>query len=175
MTFTRSTLHSMEVSVPKASVSMLRCRIGGGQYLLPLTKVLEIIRFVTPTPVPQTAPWVMGVMTLRGRVIPVIDLAVKFGEPPSKPDEWTCIVLVEIELDGESTVLGLLTMLVSEIHDLQSGDLEPPPNVGTQIRVEFLRGLLKLQEGFALALDMDRVLTSNEQVAVRELATEGNG
>ena len=97
-----------------------------------------------------------------------------FSEPPTAPDEWTCIVLVDIELGGESTALGLVTNLVSEIHDLQASDLEPPPAVGTQIRVEFLQGLLKLEEGFALALDLDRVLSSNEQVAVRELAAEGH-
>ena len=77
---------------------MLRCQIGRGQYLLPLNKVLEIIRYVTPTPVPQTPPWVSGVMNLRGRVIPVMDLAVKFGEVPCVPDEWTCIVLVDVDL-----------------------------------------------------------------------------
>ena len=152
---------------------MLRCQIGKGQYHLPLTKVLEIIRFVTPTPVPQTAPWVNGVMNLRGRVIPVIDLAVKFSEPASVPDEWTCIVLVDVGLDGEATTLGLVTTLVSEIHDLQATDLEPPPSVGTQIRVEFLQGLFKLEQGFALALDLDRILSSNEQVAVKGLAAEG--
>lgn len=153
---------------------MLRCTIGKGQYLLPLTKVLEIIRYVTPTPVPQTPPWVSGVMNLRGRVVPVMDLAVKFGEAPSVPDEWTCIVLVEADLQGESTILGVVTTLVSEIHELLPQDLEPPPSVGTQIRVEFLQGLFKLEQGFALALDIDRVLSSNEQVAVRELSGDAH-
>ncbi|MBK5254802.1 MAG: purine-binding chemotaxis protein CheW [Vicinamibacteria bacterium] len=140
---------------------------------MPLTQVLEIIRYVTPTPVPQTAPWVIGVMNLRGRVIPVIDLAVKFSEPSSAPDEWTCIVLVEVELGGDLTTLGLVTTLVSEIHELRAADLEPPPSVGTQIRVEFLKGLFKLEEGFALALDLDKVLSENEQVAVRDLSARG--
>ena len=140
MTFSRPTLLSAPgPSVSRSSASMLRCQIGKGQYLIALTKVLEIIRYVTPTPVPQTAPWVNGVMNLRGRVIPVIDLAVKFSEPASVPDEWTCIVLVEVELQGEATTLGLVTTLVSEIHDLQPTDLEPPPSVGTQLRVEFLQ------------------------------------
>ncbi|MEO8500956.1 MAG: chemotaxis protein CheW [Vicinamibacteria bacterium] len=169
MTFTRPSFNPEAPSAAK-KMSMLRCRIGQGQYLIALTKVLEIIRYVTPTPVPQTPPWVSGVMNLRGRVIPVIDLAVKFSEPLSVPDEWTCIVLVEAQLNDEITTLGLVTALVSEIHDLQPGDLEPPPSVGTQIRVEFLEGLFKLEQGFALALDLDRVLSSNEQVAVRELA-----
>lgn len=174
MTFTRPSLQPSNISGPSTSVSMLRCQIGAGQYLMPLTKVLEIIRYVTPTPVPQTAAWVSGVMNLRGRVIPVIDLAVKFGEAASTPDEWTCIVLVEVDLGGELTTLGLVTTLVSEIHDLHSGDLEPPPSVGTQIRVEFLRGLFKLETGFALALDLDRILSANEQVAVKDLAADGD-
>ena len=175
MTFSRPSLLSAPGPLaPRSSMSMLRCQIGKGQYLIPLTKVLEIIRYVTPTPVPQTAPWVNGVMNLRGRVIPVIDLAVKFSEPASVPDEWTCIVLVEVELQGETTTLGLVTTLVSEIHDLQATDLDPPPSVGTQIRVEFLQGLFKLEQGFALALDLDKVLSSNEQVAVRDLAGGGH-
>jgi purine-binding chemotaxis protein CheW len=172
MTFSRPSASAHLLQAPKSLTSMLRCRIGRGEYLIPLPKVLEIIRYVAPTPVPQTAPWVNGVMNLRGRVIPVIDLAVKFGEPASAPDEWTCIVLVDVDLHGEATTLGLVTMLVSEIHDLQASDLEPPPTVGTQIRVEFLKGLFKLEQGFALAVDLDRILASNEQVAVRELAGE---
>jgi len=171
MTFTRAPLRSQEAAPVRVLRSYLRCQIGKGQYLLPLTQVIEIIRYATPTPVPQTAPWVCGVMNLRGRVIPVIDLAIKFSEPASVPDEWTCIVLVEIEMDGEQIALGLVTTLVSEIHELHETDLEPPPSVGTQIRVEFLNGLLKLEEGFALALDLDRILSANEQVAVRELAS----
>lgn len=174
MTFTRPSLSApAPVAARNLTLSMLRCQIGKGQYLIPLTKVLEIIRYVTPTPVPQTPPWVTGVMNLRGRVIPVIDLAVKFSEAPSVADEWTCIVLVEVDLQGETTTLGLVTTLVSEIHDLQPADLEPPPSVGTQIRVEFLQGLFKLEQGFALALDLDRVLSSNEQVAIKDLAGQG--
>jgi len=110
-------------------------------------------------------------MNLRGRVIPVIDLAVKFAESACRPDEWTCIVLADVDLDGDPTTLGLITTLVSEIHDIKSSDLDPPPSAGTQIRVEFLTGLFKLDEGFALALDLDRVLSANEQIAVREVAS----
>jgi purine-binding chemotaxis protein CheW len=170
MTLTRPSLAAVP-GAQKAGTSMLRCTIGKGQYLLPLTKVLEIIRYVTPTPVPQTPPWVSGVMNLRGRVVPVMDLAVKFGEPPSVPDEWTCIVLLEADLQGETVVLGVVTTLVSEIHELGPKDLDPPPSAGTQIRVEFLQGLLKLDHGFALALDTDRVLSAGEQVAVREISS----
>ena len=173
MTFTRPSSSAPQQAAPKIQTSMLRCQIGKGQYLIPLPKVLEIIRYVAPTPVPQTPPWVNGVMNLRGRVIPVIDLAVKFGEKLSSADEWTCIVLVEVDLHGEPTTLGLVTMLVSEIHDLTASDLEPPPTVGTQIRVEFLTGLYKLEQGFALAIDLDRIRAANEQVAVRDIANEG--
>ncbi len=172
MTFTRSLLNTPAPAVAKTASSMLRCQIGRGQYLIPLTKVLEIIRYVTPTPVPQTAAWVSGVMNLRGRVIPVMDLAVKFSEPASVPDEWTCIVLVDVDLAGETAILGIVTTRVSEIHDLRPQDLEAPPSVGTQIRVEFLQGLFRLEEGFALALDIDKVLSSNEQVAVQKLASD---
>lgn len=173
MTFTRPFVNApAAAAASKPTLSMLRCQIGRGQYLIPLNKVLEIIRYVTPTPVPQTPPWVIGVMNLRGRVVPVMDLAVKFAEPASVPDEWTCIVLVDVDLYGENTILGLVTTLVSEIHDLRAEELEPPPAVGTQIRVEFLQGLYKIDQGFALALDIDRVLSSNEQVAVRDLAAE---
>ena len=169
-----TTAHS-SVAIPRptqASLAMLRCRIGRGEYLLPLRQVLEIIRFVTPTPVPQTPPWVSGVMNLRGRVVPVFDLAVKFGEPAVSPDEWTCIVLVAVDLEGEATTLGLTTSLVSEIHELQPGDLEPAPSAGTQIQVEFLQGLLRLGDAYALALDLDRVLSANEKIGIAGLTGE---
>lgn len=174
MTLTRPSFNAAAQPAAKSLSSMLRCQMGAGQYLIPLGKVLEIIRHTTPTPVPQTAPWVCGVMNLRGRVIPVIDLAVKFSETASRPDEWTCIVLVEVQLEGETTTLGLVATRVSEIHDLAPTDLEPAPSVGTQIRVEFLQGLFKLDQGFALALDLDRVLSANEQVSIRTLASESS-
>lgn len=172
MTLARSAFNTPAQPAAPRLLSMLRCQIGKGQYLIPLTKVLEIIRYVAPTPVPQTSPWISGVMNLRGRVIPVIDLAMKFSEAPSIPDEWTCLVLVEVQLDGEAATLGLVATRVSEIHDLAPADLEPAPSVGTQIRAEFLRGLFKLDPGFALALDLDLVLSANEQVAIRDLGSE---
>lgn len=173
MTLTRPSTEPRNAAA--SSRSMLRCRIGKGEYLIPLSQVLEIIRYVTPTPVPQTAAWVSGVMNLRGRVIPVIDLAVKFSEPATVPDEWTCTVLVEVDLGEETATLGLVASLVSEIHEIRPEELDPPPSVGTQIRVEFLKGLLKLEDGFALAVDLDKILSANEQVAVRELAAGSHG
>lgn len=145
----------------------LRCTIGRGDYLLSVVSVIEIVRPSPITPVPQTPPWVLGLMQLRGRVLPVIDLAVKFGESATVIDAWSCFVVVETP--GEDAPLALV-LLVSRVHDvveIERGALEPAPPLGTRIRPEFLDGLVKSGERVDIALNLDRVLSADEVVALR--------
>src|SRR5262249_28654879 len=111
-------------------------------------------------------PWIRGVMNLRGSVVPVIDLAIKFGLPESQITKWTCIVIVEIELDGEQTVMGVLADSVSQVIDLLPQDIEPPPPFGTQVRIDYLVGMGKVGKKFVLILDIDLILSINEMMAV---------
>ncbi|HSP15591.1 MAG TPA: chemotaxis protein CheW [Thermoanaerobaculia bacterium] len=147
-------------------------RGGGGQYLTffvgteeyaaGILRIKEIIEFSGATRVPGTPASVVGVINLRGRVVPVIDLAVKFGASRTVRTQRTCVVIVEIELGGESTVMGLLTDSVSQVIDLPGDAIEPPPAFGTRARPDFLQGVGKNGDRFVLILDLDRLLTDQE-------------
>ena len=135
---------------------------GGEEYAIEVLRVREIIEYGNVTRVPSMPTCIRGVINLRGSVLPVVDLAVKFGLPPTEPTKQTCIVVVEVELDGDGkqTVLGVLTDSVNQVVDLSDTSIQPSPAFGTRVRLEFLRGLGEVEDGFILLLDIDRLLTS---------------
>lgn len=167
-------------AAPETAVSAqyLGFFLAGDEYAIGILRVKEIIEYETVTRVPATPPWVRGVMNLRGSVVPVIDLAVKFGLPPSVVTRRTCIVVVETDLDGERVVMGVMADSVSQVLDVAPGDVEPPPAFGTAVRVDYLLGLGRLKDRFVLLLDIDRVLSAAELLrvtAVEPAAVDGDG
>jgi purine-binding chemotaxis protein CheW len=149
--------------------------LAGEEYGLPILRVKEIMEYESPTRVPMTPASVRGVINVRGSVVPVLDLAVKFGLPQSPITNRHCIVIVEVEVEGEDTVMGVIADAVSEVREFAPQDIEPPPSFGTAVRVEFLRGMGKVGKRFVLLLDVDRVLSATDRQAVAELqgAVEG--
>jgi len=143
----------------------LTFRVADAEYGVGILQVREIIEYDTITRVPLAPPAVRGVLNLRGSVVPVVDLAVKFGLPESTITKRSCVVVVECVLDGELTVMGVLCDAVSQVVDLTADDIEPPPAFGSRVRIEFLRGMGKLGEGFVLLLDLDRLLSTAEAAA----------
>ena len=147
--------------------------IRSEEYAVGILRVKEIIEYETVTRVPAMPLHVRGVINLRGAVLPVIDLAAKFGHGESAPARTTCIVVVETQIDGELLVVGLVADSVSEVVDLTSEQIEPPPPFGTNVRVDFLVGMGKLEGRLVLVLDLDRILSPVEvQNALDALATE---
>lgn len=140
----------------------LTFQLAGGEYAIGILRVKEIIQYGMVTPVPGTPAFIRGVINLRGSVVPVVDLAVKFGLSGGPVTKRTCIVIVEVDLAGERTVIGLVADAVSQVLDLLPEDIEAAPAFGTHVRVEYLRGLGKIGKSFALILDVDRVLSSGE-------------
>lgn len=135
--------------------------LGGEDYAVPLLKVREIIRHDTaPTAVPAMPAWVRGVINLRGRVIPVIDLAMKFGAPGGPVTNRTCVVVMDVSVNDEPSVIGVIADHVSDVTALSASDIEPPPSFGTTVRSDVLAGLGKVGSRFVLILDIDRVLTT---------------
>ena len=132
--------------------------LAGEEYAIGILQVKEILEYDTLTKVPQTPASIRGVINLRGSVVPVVDLAAKFGLPPSPVTKRTCIVIVEVDLDGQRTVMGVLADAVSQVMDLAPTDVEPPPAFGTAVRVDYLQGMWKVGKKFVLILDVDRVL-----------------
>lgn len=146
--------------------------LAGEEFGIGILKVKEILEYGAVTRVPTTPPWIRGVINLRGSVVPVVDLAVKFGLAESAVTRWTCIVIVETELEGERAVMGVVADAVSQVIDLTQADIEPPPAFGSRVRVEFLLGMGKLDQKFVLLLDIDKLLSTSELVTVATAAVD---
>ncbi|BDG04251.1 chemotaxis protein CheW [Anaeromyxobacter oryzae] len=145
--------------------------LAGCEYGVGILKVKEILQYEEITRVPSTPRSVRGVINLRGAVVPVIDLAAKFGLPETAVTRLTCILIVEAVLDGQPTVIGVMADAVREVIELGPDDVEPPPTFGTQVRVDYLLGMGKVGKRFVLLLDIDRVISADEKefaAAVKE-------
>lgn len=140
--------------------------VAGEEYAVNILKVKEIIEYETVTVVPNTAPWIRGVTNLRGNVVPVIDLAVKFGLPASKVSKLTCIVITEVTYDGDKLTMGIMADSVNQVLEFSENEIETPPPFGTRVRIEFLLGMGRMGKKFCLVLDIDKVLSTDELLAV---------
>ena len=146
--------------------------IRGEEYAVGILRVKEIIEYETVTRVPATPEHVRGVINLRGAVLPVVDLAAKFGQGSIEPARTTCIVVVETRMDGELLTVGLIADSVSEVVDIADDAIEPPPSFGTNVRVDFLVGMAKLAGRLALVLEIDRILSPADVQQAIDAATE---
>jgi purine-binding chemotaxis protein CheW len=149
---------------------VLTFHIGGDTYAIDILRVREIVEYQTVTRVPTAPAWIRGVVNLRGSVVPALDLAVKLGLPGAPVGRRTCIVLVEVELQGEETVLGIIADAVDQVVDLSPADVQPPPSFGARVHPDYLLGLAKLDSRLALLLDIDRILTTDELLRVEDLS-----
>ena len=134
---------------------------------LAIGKVREVLDFTTVTRVPQTPAYMRGVINLRGSVVPVMDMRLKFGMTKTVKTVNTCIIIAEINIDGETTVLGALADSVKEVLDLEPHEIEPAPKIGTKLNTEFIRGMGKHNEEFIIILDIDKVFSADELMAVQ--------
>jgi purine-binding chemotaxis protein CheW len=164
-------------SVPEtvAARQYLTFFLAGEEYAISILRAREIITYESITTVPKTPPWIRGVMNLRGSVVPVVDLGLKFGLPESAITDRSCIIVAEAQLEEEQTVMGIMVDSVSQVVTLAQEDIEPPPAFGTRVDVSFLSGMGKLEGGFVLILDVDRALSADEllRVSVPPGSTEG--
>jgi purine-binding chemotaxis protein CheW len=149
--------------------------IGGEEYAISLLKVKEIIEFDTVTEVPKTPEWIRGVINLRGSVVPVVDLAVKFRQAPSVAGKLTCIVITEVECEGAATVMGIMADSVRQVIDLKPQDVEPPPTFGTRVKVDYLLGMARSGKKFCLILDTEKVLSTDELLELPDAVDQADG
>ncbi len=140
----------------------LTFKLDGEVFGLAIGKVREVLDFTNVTRVPQTPDYMRGVINLRGSVVPVIDLHHKFGLSQTEKTVNTCIIIAEIEMDGETTILGALADSVQEVLDIEPDQIEPAPKIGTKLNTEFIRGMGKHNEEFIILLDIDKVFSSKE-------------
>ena len=142
--------------------------LSNEEYGIEILKVREIIGLMDITSVPQTPDYMKGVINLRGKVIPVIDLRMKFSMPEEEHTQETCVIVVEVN----GTSIGLIVDSVSEVSDIGSGEIENAPKFGQGIDTSFIMGLGKVKEKIIIMLDIDEVLSSDELEIAEELAKE---
>ncbi|SMC23909.1 purine-binding chemotaxis protein CheW [Desulfacinum hydrothermale DSM 13146] len=141
------------------------------EYGIGILKVKEIIGMMAITPVPQTPHFVKGVVNLRGKVIPVIDLRLKFGMEESEYNERTCIIVVETSGASSSyAMMGLVVDSVSEVVNIKEEDIEDSPAFGTRLSTEYILGMAKSGDSVKILLDIDKVLTAQEIQALEKTA-----
>jgi len=131
-------------------------------YGLEILKVQEIIGIQTITKIPRTPGYVKGVINLRGKVIPVIDLRLKFSMEEQDITRESCIIVVQVERDQTALIIGILVDEVSEVLDIAEGQIEAAPSLGTQVDTKFILGMAKTESTVKILLDIDRVLSAEE-------------
>jgi purine-binding chemotaxis protein CheW len=141
---------------------------AGEEYAISIGKVSEIVEYEAVTTVPNTPVWIRGVTNLRGRVIPVVDLAAKFGLPASTISKFSCIIITEVIFQGENLTMGVFADSVSQVIELSADEIEQTPPFGTRVKTEYLLGMGVLGKKFCLILDIDKVLSADELLAVTE-------
>jgi purine-binding chemotaxis protein CheW len=144
------------------STQYLSFFLAGQEYALGILQAKEIIEYDTVTRVPGAPNWVRGVTNLRGSVLPVIDLAEKFGMAPCTLSRRSCIVVVEVALQSERLVLGVLVDAIGQVLEFGPGEVEPVPAFGTPVRADYLVGMGRSGKSFVLLLDINRVLSGQD-------------
>ena len=157
---------------PGEAQQLLTFLLAGEEYAISILKVKEILEYDTITTVPNTPKWICGVLNLRGSVVPIVDLALKFGRPASEITKLTCIVIVETLCDGEAITMGVLVDSVSQVVDLSPADIEDPPPFGTRLKIDYLQGMGRSGKKFCLILNIDNVLASEELLEMTAAVNE---
>ena len=131
-------------------------------FALEIGKVREVLDFTSVTKVPGCQEFMRGVINLRGTVVPVMDMRRKLNMPAAENNTNTCIIIVEIAIEGSTVVVGAMADAVQEVLDLEPADIEPPPRIGAKLNTDFIRGMGKRGEKFIIILDIDRVFSVSE-------------
>jgi len=138
------------------------------EYGIGILKVKEIIGMMSITSVPQTPGFVKGVINLRGKVIPVVDLRLKFGMESTEYTERTCIIVVEITSNSREVLIGIVVDAVSEVLNIREDDIEDTPTFGARLNTGYILGMAKVDGEVKILLDIDKVLSSEEIAVLNE-------
>lgn len=166
---------SNETKASGTTVQYLAFKLGDEVYAVDVAKVREILDFPPITKVPRTPDFMRGVINLRGSVVPVVDMRLKFGMSMTEKSVNTCIIVVEALLENELTTIGAIADSVQEVVELDPAHIEPPPKIGSRLKVEFLKGMGKIGENFLMILDIDKVFSTSELMMVKEAVATGSG
>jgi purine-binding chemotaxis protein CheW len=143
-------------------------KAGGDKFAVGIASIREIIEYREVTSVPMMPAYLRGVLNLRGRVVPVIDLLVRFGRAGTVVSRRTCIVILEVEHSDEQLYLGILVDTVMAVLEIADADIEPPPSFGARLRSDFISGMGKIDDQFVVILDINQVLSVEELSSLSE-------
>jgi purine-binding chemotaxis protein CheW len=150
----------------------LTFNLGGESFAIAISSIREIIEYRQPTDVPMMPGFIRGVINLRGRVVPVVDLSVRFGRAPSQVSRRTCIVMLEVAHEGQQQEIGVMVDSVSAVLEIAEADIEPPPSFGARLRSDFMTGMGKVNDKFVMILDTAQVLSIEELSMLGGIAGE---
>jgi purine-binding chemotaxis protein CheW len=166
----KANTHAAAAAAPvEQAAQYLTFVLGAETFAIGIMAIKEIIEYSSLTEVPMMPPYVRGVINLRGAVVPVLDLPVRFGKAASAVTKRTCIVIIEVVLGSERHTLGLVVDAVNAVLDIPTSEIEPPPAFGASIRTEFIRGMVKVNSKFVILLDVDHALAADEVQALTEI------
>jgi purine-binding chemotaxis protein CheW len=137
-------------------------------FAVEIGKVREVLDFTAITKVPQTPHYMRGVINLRGSVVPVVDMRLKLGLPPTETTVKSCIIIVEVEIDKDRVILGALADAVQEVLELAPDQIEATPRIGTKLNIDFIRGMGRRNEQFIIMLDVDKVFSEESLAELTE-------
>ncbi|MCC6581158.1 MAG: purine-binding chemotaxis protein CheW [Phycisphaeraceae bacterium] len=170
MSDAQQTVEATRASLAELAGKYLTFRLSKEEYGLEILKVREIIGLMDITQVPRTPPYVRGVINLRGKIIPVVELRVKFGMDSTKDTELTCIIVVDVPRDGMVVQMGILVDTVSEVLDIVADEIEPAPSLGAEVDTSFILGIAKRKGEVRILLNIEQVLSTTELVKVAQIA-----
>jgi len=152
----------MSVQLITKTETYLTFTLAEEVYAVDVSKVREVLELTKITKVPRTPDFMTGVINLRGNVVPVVDMRLKFGMLKTENTIDTCVVVMEVSIDKDTTVLGALVDAVEEVIDLDPDQIEPAPHIGTSVHMDFIMGMGKRDTEFIIILDIDKVFTAEE-------------
>jgi purine-binding chemotaxis protein CheW len=158
----------MATSIITETRQYLTFKLDKELYAMDVGQMREILEFNSVTKIPQTPPFVKGVINLRGKVVPVVDMRLKFGLTQTEKTVNTCIIVVEISFIEELIIIGALVDAVQEVVELEPSQIEPAPKMGSRLKSDFIKGMGKLDDNFIIILDVDKVFSVEELNLLQE-------
>ncbi|QEL54212.1 chemotaxis protein CheW [Chromobacterium paludis] len=151
------------------TLQYLTFQLSGETFAIGILRIREILEYIKPTTVPLMPAFIRGVINLRGAVVPVIDLSLRFAREETAINRRTCVVIIEMEHAQQSQLIGVLVDAVHEVLAIPDSEIEPPPQFGSKIRVDFIEGMAKVDGHFVVLLNVDKVLSLEEMSLLSEL------
>ena len=158
----------MAVAAITETAEYLTFRLDEEEYAVDVTGVQEILEVPDITRVPKMPDYMCGIINVRGSVVPVVDLRLRFGMAKTEKTIDTCIIVLEIDLNGKKSIIGTLADSVDEVIELKEAQTEAVPEIGTRIKVDFIKAVGKRNDQFIMILDVDKIFSSEELTALKE-------